>query len=218
MLWNDAGKPDLKGKTEMQTLLPPACRSPRPCRFFNFLLFAILTTLAIPYPASQSAQTGSSIQVYFSPRGGCQDAIVREVNNARHTIRIQAYYLTNAAIARAVRDAHRCGVSVEIILDKSQQTSQYSSATFFQNAGIPVFIDNKHAIAHDKVMILDKDTVITGSFNFTEAAEQNNAENLLIIKGYPNIAAAYLRNYEKHKAHSVSYKNPMVTKPEETAF
>jgi phosphatidylserine/phosphatidylglycerophosphate/cardiolipin synthase-like enzyme len=162
VLWNNAGEPDLKGKTKMQTLLPPARPiTARPCRFFSFLLFVILTTLAIPHAAPQSSQTASSIQVYFSPRGGCQDAIVREVNNARRTIRIQAYYFTNAVIARAVRDAHRRGVNVEIILDKSQQTNQYSSATFFQNAGIPVLIDDKHAIAHDKVMILDGRTVIT---------------------------------------------------------
>ena len=51
------------------------------------------------------------------------------------------------------------------------------------NAGIPTFIDNKHAIAHNKIMIIDQSTIITGSFNFTKAAEEKNAENLLIIRG-----------------------------------
>ena len=53
---------------------------------------------------------------------------------------------------------------------------------FLTHADIPVLIDAKHAIAHNKVMIIDGKTVITGSFNFTKAAEEQNAESLVIIK------------------------------------
>jgi phosphatidylserine/phosphatidylglycerophosphate/cardiolipin synthase-like enzyme len=70
---------------------------------------------------------------------------------------------------------------VQVILDSSQRSEKYSSADFVRNAGIPCLIDNAHAIAHNKVMVIDGQTVITGSFNFTKAAEVNNAENLLII-------------------------------------
>ena len=52
-------------------------------------------------------------------------------------------------------EAHKRGVKVQVILDKSQWTEKYSSATFFQNAGIPTFIDDIHAIAHNKVMVID---------------------------------------------------------------
>ena len=68
------------------------------------------------------------------------------------------------------------------MLDKSQRKEKYTAATFLANAGIPAFIDDKHAIAHNKIMIIDRQTVITGSFNFTKAAEEKNAENLLILK------------------------------------
>jgi phosphatidylserine/phosphatidylglycerophosphate/cardiolipin synthase-like enzyme len=81
-------------------------------------------------------------------------------------------------------------VKVEVILDKSQRTQKYSSATFLYNQGIPIKIDAQHAIAHNKVMIIDGETVITGSFNFTKAAEENNAENLLVIKD-KKLASAY---------------------------
>lgn len=91
---------------------------------------------------------------------------------------------------------------VEVILDKSQRTQRYSSTTFLTNAGIPVWIDSKHAIAHNKVIVIDRATVITGSFNFTKAAEDKNAENLLVIKGNPKIVAAYVDNYRSHKGHS----------------
>ncbi len=82
---------------------------------------------------------------------------------------------------------------MEIILDKSQRTDQYSSATFLFNVGIPVKIDAQHAIAHNKVMIIDGETVITGSFNFTKAAEEKNAENLLVIRD-KKLAERYTKN------------------------
>jgi phosphatidylserine/phosphatidylglycerophosphate/cardiolipin synthase-like enzyme len=120
-------------------------------------------------------------EVYFSPNGGCTDAIVRELDNARSTVLVQAYSFTSYRIAKALLDAHKRGVKVELILDKSQRTDQYSSADFVANSGIPTKIDAAHPIAHNKVMIIDGEIVITRSFNFTRAAEDNNAENLLVI-------------------------------------
>ena len=88
-----------------------------------------------------------------------------------------------------------------VILDKSQKKDGYSPATFFANQGIPAYIDSIHAIAHDKVMIIDQETVITGSFNFTKSAETKNAENVLIIRS-SELAGLYRENWIKHKAHA----------------
>ena len=93
---------------------------------------------------------------------------------------------------------------MQAILDKSQRTQKYSSATFLKNSRIPTFIDDKHAIAHNKIMIIDRETVITGSFNFTKAAEEKNAENVLIIRDKA-LAKVYIENWEKHKGHSEGY-------------
>ena len=93
---------------------------------------------------------------------------------------------------------------MEVILDKSQRTQKYSSATFLYNQGIPVKIDAQHAIAHNKVMIIDGKTVITGSFNFTKAAEDNNAENLLVIRD-KELAERYIKNWQEHERHSEVY-------------
>jgi len=73
------------------------------------------------------------------------------------------------------------GVEVEGILDKSQRIQKYLSADFLAHAGIPTNIDAAHAIAHNKVMIIDGVIVITRSFNFSRAAEEEKAENLLVI-------------------------------------
>jgi phosphatidylserine/phosphatidylglycerophosphate/cardiolipin synthase-like enzyme len=101
-----------------------------------------------------------------------------------------AYRSRSAPIAKALVEAHRRGVKVEVVLDKSQRTEKYSSATFVYNNGIPCFIDAQHAIAHNKVIVIDGLTVITGSFNFTKAAEDNTAENLLVIQD-ADMAANY---------------------------
>ena len=95
-------------------------------------------------------------------------------------------------------------MKVEVILDKSQVSDRYSSADFLARAGIPVKIDAAHAIAHNKVMVIDGLVVITGSFNFTTAAEQRNAENLLVIHDRA-LAARYTENWQAHAAHSEPY-------------
>ena len=72
------------------------------------------------------------------------------------------------------------------------------------NLGIPVKIDAVHAIAHNKIVIIDREAVITGSFGFTEAAEENNAENLRVIHDR-KLAERYTRNWEEHAQHSEIY-------------
>jgi phosphatidylserine/phosphatidylglycerophosphate/cardiolipin synthase-like enzyme len=108
--------------------------------------------------------------------------------------------ITSAPIAKTLLNARKRGVKIEVILDKSQKTQKYSSATFLYNQGIPVKIDVKHAIARNKVMIIDGETLITGSFNFRKAAEENNAENLLVIKDR-KLAERYIENWKKHERH-----------------
>jgi len=121
---------------------------------------------------------------------------------------VQAYSFTSAPIAKALVDAHKRGVKVLAVLDKSNETKQYSAATFLVNAGIQTRIDDQHAIAHNKVMVIDSLTVITGSFNFTKAAEEKNAENLLVIKETPELVKAYEQNIRAHAAHSHPYGRP----------
>lgn len=118
---------------------------------------------------------------------------------------MQAYSFTSKEIAKALIGAHKRGGHVEIILDKSNKSDKYSAADFTFNMGIPTYIDAEHQIAHNKIMVLDKETVITGSFNFTKAAEEKNAENLLILKS-KELAKVYIDNWNKHKAHSQAYK------------
>jgi phosphatidylserine/phosphatidylglycerophosphate/cardiolipin synthase-like enzyme len=148
---------------------------------------------AIKQPTVVKA-TGT-IEVAFSPKGGGAEMIIRAIGQAKKTIKVQAYSFTNADIAKALLDASKRGIEVRVVLDKSQETEKYTSATFLVNSGIPVRIDDDFAIAHNKVMILDDEAVITGSFNFTKAAEERNAENVLVIRGNRELAKLYLQNW-----------------------
>lgn len=139
--------------------------------------------------------------VYFSPKGGAQDALVDEIGKAKGSIFVQAYSFTSAPIINALAEAHKRGVKVEIILDKSQRTDPRSGTSKVREAGILAHIDSKHAIAHNKVMIIDDEVVVTGSFNFTKSAEEKNAENLLIVRS-GELAKLYRENWEGHRRHA----------------
>jgi phosphatidylserine/phosphatidylglycerophosphate/cardiolipin synthase-like enzyme len=150
------------------------------------------------------AQAGS-IRVYFSPNGGCTDAILCQINQAKTEILLQAYSFTGKPIAQALIRAHKRGVKISAVLDRSNRGRKYSAATFLKNMGIPVYIDDKHAIAHNKIMIIDNRVVITGSFNFTAAAENRNAENLVILEDIPELTRAYQENFQNHLRHAIAY-------------
>lgn len=161
------------------------------------LIFCIF--LLFPFPAYSFL--ADIKQVCFSPRGGCEQAIVEELSKAKSEVLVQAYSFTSAPIAKALLNAKKRGINVQIILDKSQNAKSYSSYTFFRNQNLPVFIDSAHAIAHNKIIIIDRQIVITGSYNFTKAAEQKNAENLLIIRS-KELTKSYIKNWLQHKEHA----------------
>ena len=171
----------------------------------RLILLALAACLYTASALESFATPQPTIKVFFSPKGGCTEAVVNALNRSTNNVLVQAYSFTSAPIARACVDAHRRGVNVQIILDKSQRTEKYSSADFLAHAGIPTFIDAKHAIAHNKIMIIDQQTVLTGSFNFTKAAENDNAENLLVIED-ATLASSYAANWREHLKHSEPYR------------
>lgn len=171
----------------------------------KLILFLLILVLPVTAAAKDLTLTNAPAQVYFSPRGGCTEAIVDALDKAMSEIFVQAYSFTSKDIAKALVNATKRGVHVEIILDKSNRSKKYSAGDFTAHMGIPTYIDSQHAIAHNKVMVIDRETVITGSFNFTKAAENNNAENLLIIRS-KELAKEYIENWERHKGHSERYK------------
>jgi phosphatidylserine/phosphatidylglycerophosphate/cardiolipin synthase-like enzyme len=118
---------------------------------------------------------------------------------------VEAYSFTSEPIAVALIEAEKRGVDVEVILDKSQEKARGTEADLISESGIPTYIDSAYRIAHDKVMVIDGNKVITGSFNFTKSAEDYNAENLLVISNDPPLAAQYTASWKQHLAQSHPY-------------
>lgn len=147
-------------------------------------------------------KTPLALGVHFSPKGGCTETVVKHIRRARHEILLQAYSFTSKPIAEALVDAKGRGLQVDILLDRSNEQESYSELKDLLGEGLVPLIDAEHAIAHNKVLILDGATVVTGSFNFTHQAEAENAENLIVIQGHPELARAYRQNFLEHKAHS----------------
>ena len=166
------------------------------------LVATIAIILAIAAPCARAADISA---VCFTPGGDCTDIIVHEIDSARRQVLVQAYSFTSPPIADALVKAKKRGVDVQAVFDRSQRTERYTGATFLANGGVPVLIDAKHAIAHNKVMIIDGGTVLTGSFNFTKAAQERNAENLLVIRD-AGIAAKYEGNWREHAGHSEPFR------------
>ncbi len=134
------------------------------------------------------------INVCFTPPAGCGNLIAREISKASETIYLQAYSFTSKEIIRELIKAKDRGVKVKVLLDASNLYDKDSRGYELAKYGIEVRIDKVSGIAHNKVIIIDKKKVITGSFNFTKAADKHNAENVVLIED-EEIAQKYLQNW-----------------------
>lgn len=148
------------------------------------------------HPWHASATQNAHIRACFSPNGHCTDNIVAAIRSAQSSIRVMAFSFTSPEIAEALVEAHSRGIDVKILMDKSQRKDKYSKLPFLLKSGIPTLIDPAAGIAHNKVIIVDDRFVLTGSFNFTRAAESKNAENVLLIDD-PSLAKIYKDNWDK---------------------
>lgn len=161
-----------------------------------------LVTLAQVTGTWSSAE---SSRVYFSPSYGgesCASNLVSEIGKARKTIRVGAYQFTSQSMADALIKAHKKGVDVKMVVDNLAVEGRNSKVSLCASNGISVVVDRKHGIFHNKMVMIDKKTVITGSYNFTENAERRNAENMWIIED-KNTAAQCLSNWTIHASHSI---------------
>ena len=160
---------------------------------FRKLLIGLL--LVTNFAAAATFAPGATYQVCFTPGGGCTKKIVNVIAGAKHDVDMQAYGFTSKKIAYALRKAVRRGVKVTAIYDAENfDPMRFSYAKILTRAGAECKVDSTVSIAHNKVIIVDGKTLITGSFNFTYAAQHKNAENVLIIKD-KKLVADYLANF-----------------------
>jgi phosphatidylserine/phosphatidylglycerophosphate/cardiolipin synthase-like enzyme len=183
-----------------------------PCWFALWFGLWLAPQAAALQPA-ETVEEAVTAQIAFTPGDDAARIIVQALQASRHQVLVQAFSFTHRDIARALIQARARGVDVQVIADAEQtELIEHSVIPELAAAGVPVFLDEEHVAAHNKVMVIDEGqpsaAVITGSFNFTFAAQFRNAENLLLLRGGPRIARAYADNWRRHRAHSRPYPRP----------
>lgn len=179
----------------------------------RLILLLLSGCLGLPALASEplSLSAQGQVQVAFTPGDDAGALIVGAINQARRQILVQTYSFTHEKIAEALVAAKRRGVDVQVLADPEQaETVKTSRIGQLVSGGVAVYMDGQHTSAHNKVMVIDAGlataAVITGSFNFTHAAQYRNAENVLLLRGNPLLADAYAANWRRHRTHSLPYR------------
>ena len=171
------------------------------------LVYAVVPALTGNASTSRTAAPMNGLQVevlgvYFTPPTGAASAIVQAINASQGEVLVQAYSFTHNGIAQALVRAHQRGVKIRVLLDSNSEKTNRYVIDLFTQARVEIRYDGKHAIAHNKLMVIDESVVITGSFNFTNAAETRNAENVLVLKS-DELAKRYKSEWQSHWAHGV---------------
>ena len=122
----------------------------------------------------------TSAEAYFSPGEECLDAIRGLLHQARRNADICVFTITDDRVSEAILDAHRRGVSLRIITDNEKAEDLGSDIARFEAARIPLRVDRSPFHMHHKFAILDDQTLLTGSYNWTRGAASDNEENLIV--------------------------------------
>jgi phosphatidylserine/phosphatidylglycerophosphate/cardiolipin synthase-like enzyme len=130
----------------------------------KIVVFFVITILFL------SCTTQAQISVYFSPNGGCENAVINQINKARSQILVAIYTFTEEEIAQALVNAKKNGIGIEVLMDKTQASGAYAKGVFLASKGIPVRYSTGQGLMHNKFAVIDTLIVITGSFNWASAA------------------------------------------------
>ncbi len=184
-----------------------------------------LVAVAIVQAAAQAATPAfagaGTVELAFTPGDAIDASIVSAIAAAEREVLVLAYAFTHPRISRALAAAHRRGVRVELVADRGQTLELPQSVVpALAREGVAVWVDGNFGAAHNKVVIVDADgphaTTITGSYNFTLAAQKRNAENVVMFRDNPEVARAYRDYFKRLQAKAQRWAGdgvPATTRP-----
>ena len=144
----------------------------------------------------QAAARPVVAEAYFSPGDDCPRAIGRLLASAGRTADICVFTITDDRLSDAILEAHRRGVAVRIIADDAKAEDLGSDVGRFERAGIPTRVDRSPFHMHHKFAILDGETLLTGSYNWTRGAARDNEENLIVTTD-PRFLAPFQETFDR---------------------
>jgi phosphatidylserine/phosphatidylglycerophosphate/cardiolipin synthase-like enzyme len=187
--------------TVKTTLSLPRMTAKTRQRIAVFLCLSALASVSWWQSVQAEPQPAEILAIYFTPPAGAASGLIKQIDGAKKSIKVMAYGFTATNLAEALVRAKRRGVEVGLIQDEKSAQNNRETLPILLAAGIDVRSDGKHAIQHNKVILIDDDIVITGSYNFTKSAEKRNAENIMIVRS-SYAAKRYADNWKAHWDHS----------------
>ncbi|MDR3326020.1 MAG: phospholipase D family protein [Rhodospirillaceae bacterium] len=179
----------------------------------NFVKAIILSTIFLCFLISSANTITSEVEVGFSPNRydtsnlkSPLDIILECIRETKKSILVATYIFTSKQISLALLEAHKRGVHIRIIADAKSNLGKYSSITFLANHGILVRTNAHYAIFHHKFMIFDDKHIETGSFNYSDAAFNKNAENILLLRNAQDIVMTYKQEWNRLWNESDKFK------------
>lgn len=166
---------------------------------------AALAALLALAPTSQAQP---SVQVGFSPEGSARQLVLETIASAQQSIQMLAYAFQAPDIAQALADAQQRGVQVRVVVDKRRNENKPSQKAMdlVLRHGVALRTNDRFHLHHDKTIIVDGHTVETGSFNFAPSAETANSENVVVLRGMPEVARQYLAHWQSRWDGGVPYR------------
>ena len=143
-------------------------------KYFNCLTLVFLMILQI-YPCY------AGMSAFFTPSKKCENSIIQRIDTAEKSIDAAVYAINNKDIVKALKKAHKRGVKIRILTDKLQACNKNSKVRELYDYGVKIRVNSKHKIEHNKFAVFDFESVVTGSYNWTEPASNKNSENCLFF-------------------------------------
>jgi phosphatidylserine/phosphatidylglycerophosphate/cardiolipin synthase-like enzyme len=161
-------------------------------------------------PTPRRYAAAGTVEIAFTPGDAIDNLIVAAIDRAQTEVLVHAYTFTHRKIAQALINARRRGVAVAVLADREQARAVPQNVLAqLASGGIEVWLDGNFAAAHNKVIVIDAGlphaTTITGSYNFTLAAQRSNAENIVVLHDNEPVARAYRDNWRRLKAGAMPW-------------
>lgn len=154
----------------------------------KYLVFVCITLFSLRINAETA--------VYFTPSLDCENQIIQLLNNSKQSIDISVYSINNNNIVAALKQAYTRGVPIRILTDRVQAAGRGAKSIELYESGLNIRVHSKHRIEHNKFMVADNETVITGSYNWTNPASLKNSENCLVVWNDPDTVLKYKKRFE----------------------
>jgi phosphatidylserine/phosphatidylglycerophosphate/cardiolipin synthase-like enzyme len=187
----------------------------RPLDALRMVGIAVAMLALAASAAPRAFPATGDLEIAFTPGDAIDNLIIEAIGRAKSEVLVHAYTFTHRRIAQALVSAKRRGVAVSVLADREQARSVPQNVLpELVAGGVGVWLDGNFQAAHNKVIVIDPDqpgaTTITGSYNFTIAAQRHNAENVVIMRDNAAVARAYRDNWRRLKAAALPWSEEAV--------